>query len=63
MAAKQNKLSGESAEPQHKKSMDVSASKNKRQDSRSNKNIKKGAVEGDDWNDPTGNSHINTENK
>jgi hypothetical protein len=44
---------------QHKKSTQVSSSKIKDKDSAStNKHIQKTVKKHDDWNDPTGNSHI-----
>lgn len=41
----------------HKKSIDVSSSGSKKGSSKS-KNIQKTGTGNDDWNDPTGNSHI-----
>ncbi|MGN6532397.1 MAG: hypothetical protein ACTHK0_11685 [Ginsengibacter sp.] len=41
---------------QHKKSKNASSSKDKPH--HSNKNVKKTGTKDDDWNDPTGNSHL-----
>jgi len=46
---------------QHKKSADISSAKSKKQDPK--KNIEKTGGKHDDWNDPTGNSHISTGKK
>ena len=46
---------------QHKKSAKVSSSRQK--STAKNKNIQKTGSADDDWNDPTGNSHISSSNK
>jgi hypothetical protein len=49
---------------QHKKSAALSSSKVKGKNSESSdKNIKKPGENRDDWDDPTGNSHISARNK
>ena len=55
--SEKNKKPGETKEKmEHKKSTETS--KEKKASSDSKKNIQKTGAKSDDWNDPTGNSHL-----
>lgn len=66
MSEKKNAGLGSSSQPQenkhkiseHRKSVDISSSKRKNRESSSQKNIEQTGAKHDDWNDPTGNSHV-----
>jgi hypothetical protein len=66
MSEKQNGGFGSSSQPhedkdkisQHRKSIDISSSKIKKQQRSLGKNNERTGAKHDDWNDPAGNSHI-----